>query len=199
MLGLLHTFPVVLQIGSISYVSSCGTHWVYFTCFRSITYWVSFIRFRSWYTLGLLHVFGRYILVLLHTFPVVLRIVSTLYVFGSVSCWVYFIRTQSHNISFLLYIVPLTIYFLSTSCCLLHAACSSSTVLLDLLILIMLVNSANFEAYHYAVFQLMLLLLCYSQTFSSAASSLTRSSLVVRNQDSQPYKTEDNIVVFSFS
>jgi hypothetical protein len=59
----------------------------------------------------------------------------------------------------------------------------------------MLVNSAKFEASHYAIFKFMLLLFCYSQ----AASSLTRSSFVVRNQVSQPWKAEDNILVFSFS
>jgi hypothetical protein len=148
----------MLYDGSTSYVSSSATRWG--SCMR--------IRLC-------------YMLVLLHTLPVVLHVGSTLYAFGDAIFWVYFTHFQSHYISFLLYIVPLTIYFLSTSCRLRHATCSGSTVFLDLLILIMLVNSANFEASHYAIFQFMLLIFCYSQ----AASSLTRSSLVVRNQVSQ--------------
>jgi hypothetical protein len=107
--GLLHTFPLVLHVGSSPCVSGRATIWVYF------------IRFRSCYIVG-----------------------TTSYVFGLATCWVYFIRSHSHT--------TYCFYFSFTSCRLHHATYSVSTGILDLLILIMLVNSANFEASHYAIF-----------------------------------------------
>jgi hypothetical protein len=74
-------------------------------------------------------------------------------------------------------------------------------LLLDLMILIVLVKNASYEALHYAVFSSLLPLHPTSvQIFSSAACSQTLyslcSSLNVRNKD--PYKTKGKIIVFTY-
>jgi hypothetical protein len=92
-----------------------------------------------------------------------------------------------------------------------RATCSVNLSFLELIILIILGESASYETPHYAVFSILLSLHVSSvQIFSSALCShqsrlsitprqnilSLRSSLNVRDQVSHPYTTTDNIINF---